>query len=802
MLEIKNITKIYKTGDFTQKALNKVDINFRENEFVSILGPSGSGKTTLLNIIGGLDKYTSGDLIINEISTKKYKDKDWDSYRNHRVGFVFQSYNLIPHQSVLSNVELALTLSGISKKERKRRAKQALKDVGLKEHIHKRPNELSGGQMQRVAIARALVNNPDILLADEPTGALDSETSKQIMNLLKKVSDDRLVIMVTHNPELADEYSNRIIKLKDGEIIGDSNPYDGKQVVPLENKKTKKTSMKFLTALSLSLNNLMTKKGRTLLTSFAGSIGIIGIALILSLSNGVNNYIKKIEEETLTSYPLSIDKTSIDMSSLMTSFMKSGDKEKHDLDAVYSNDIMTTMISSMYSGVTTNDLLSFKKYLENNDDIENYTSDIKYKYNLDLNIYDNNLLKINPSELMNMFGFNNQYSNNVEVFSELTDNKKLLDDQYEIVSGKLPTEYNELVLIVDKNNEINDYVLYSIGLKDQKEIQDTMQQIQKGEKIKEFDSTKYSYEDILNKEYKLVLNSDYYVKENGIWVDKSSDIEYLSKLVKSGLDLKIVGIIKPKEDSNIQLNNGVGYTSELTKYVVDYINESDIAKEQLSNKDINVFTNSEFTNLESYENNLKQIGIVDLDNPDSIEIYPNSFESKEEIISIIDGYNDVLKSEGKEKLEYTDYVGILMKSVTTIVNVIGYVLIAFVSISLIVSSIMIGIITYISVLERTKEIGILRSIGASKKDISRVFNAETFIVGLTSGIIGIIITMMLNVIINIFIKKITGVTVTASLPYVGAIILVIISVLLTVIAGLIPSKVASKKDPVIALRTE
>lgn len=802
MLEIKNITKIYKTGNFTQKALNKVNINFRENEFVSILGPSGSGKTTLLNIIGGLDKYTSGDLIINEISTKKYKDKDWDSYRNHRVGFVFQSYNLIPHQSILSNVELALTLSGINKKERKRRARKALKEVGLSEHMHKRPNELSGGQMQRVAIARALVNDPDILLADEPTGALDSETSKQIMNLLKKVSDNKLVIMVTHNPELANVYSNRIINLKDGEVIGDSNPYDGKQEVPLESKKTKKTSMSFLTALSLSLNNLMTKKGRTLLTSFAGSIGIIGIALILSLSNGVNNYIKRIEEDTLTSYPLTIDKTNVDMSSLMTSFMKNGDKEQHDKDLVYSNDIMTTMISSMYSGVTTNDLLDFKKYINSNDDIENYVNDIKYKYNLELNIYNKDLLKVNPSEIMDIFGFNNQFSNNIDVFMELTNNKKILNDQYEIVSGRLPENFDELVLIIDENNEINDYVLYSIGLKDQKEIQDVMKSMQLGGEIKTFESTKYEYKDILNLEYKLVLNSDYYTKENGIWVDKSKDIKNMTSLVENGLNLKIVGIIKPTEDSNVQMTNGVGYTSDLTKYVIEKINESDIAKEQIENKNINVFTGLEFTNLESYENNLNLIGVVNLDDPDSIEIYPNSFESKEEIINIINDYNKDLEKNGKEKLEYTDYVGLLMKSVTTIVNVIGYVLIAFVSISLIVSSIMIGIITYISVLERTKEIGILRSIGASKKDISRVFNAETFIVGLASGLIGIIITIILNLAINVLIKKITGVAVTAALPFAGAIILVLISTLLTIIAGLIPAKVASKKDPVIALRTE
>ncbi len=807
MLELKNITKIYNTGAFTQKALNKVNINFRENEFVSILGPSGSGKTTLLNIIGGLDKYTSGDLIINEISTKKYKDKDWDSYRNHRVGFIFQSYNLIPHQTVLSNVELALTLSGVGKKERRKKAIEALKEVGLKEHIHKKPNQLSGGQMQRVAIARALINNPDILLADEPTGALDSETSVQIMNLLKKISKDKLVIMVTHNPELANNYSNRIISLKDGEVTSDTNPYDGKEIIELKQGKTKKTSMSFLTALSLSLNNLMTKKGRTLLTSFAGSIGIIGIALILSLSNGVNNYIAKVQKDTLTSYPLTIEKNSVDASSLMTSFMNSNDKKDHALDAVYSNNIMTDMITTMYGGITTNNLTEFKKFIENNKELKNYVNDIKYTYALDLQIYTKDSLKVNPSGMMNLFGVdttNSMVSSNIPIFNELTTNTSLLKSEYDVVSGRLPKEYNELVLIVDENNEISDYVLYSIGLKDQKEIQETMQNMYAGKEIQDFETTKYTYDDILNTNYKLVLNTDYYVKENNKWVDKSNDLSHISKIVNDGLDLKIVGIIRPKEDSNISVINGVGYTKELTDYVINNINESEIAKEQLSNPSKNVFTNDEYKDLESYENNLMKLGIVDLDSPYTINIYPKDFESKDKIKDIIDKYNESKINDGLEedKIEYTDYVGLLMNSVTTIVNVIGYVLIAFVSISLIVSSIMIGIITYISVLERTKEIGILRAIGASKKDISRVFNAETFIVGLTSGLIGIIITCILNIFINILIKGITGVAVSSLLPIVGAVVLVLISTILTIIAGLIPSSLASKKDPVIALRTE
>ena len=809
MLEIKNITKIYKTGSFVQKALNKVNINFRENEFVSILGPSGSGKTTLLNIIGGLDKYDSGDLIINEISTKKYKDRDWDSYRNHRVGFIFQSYNLIPHQTVLSNVELALTLSGISKKERRKRAKKALREVGLSDHIYKKPNQMSGGQMQRVAIARALINNPDILLADEPTGALDSETSVQIMNLLKKISKDKLVIMVTHNPDLAKEYSNRIISLKDGEVTNDTNPYDGKEEIELKTGKTKKTSMSFFTALSLSLNNLMTKKGRTLLTSFAGSIGIIGIALILSLSNGVNNYIAKVQEDTLTSYPLTIEKNSVDMSVMMTSFMGDNSNSNHDLDKVYSNNIMTDMITTMYGGITTNNLVEFKKYIENNKELEKYTNDIKYTYNLNLQIYTEGNLKVNPSNMMSMFTLdgentNSTFSNGIQIFNELTTNKNLLNSQYEVISGRLPESYDEMVLIVDENNEINDFVLYSIGLKDQKEIQETMMNMMQGKEIQEFEETVFSYEDILSTNYKLVLNSDYYKKENNVWVDKSNDLSHIKEIVNSGIDLNIVGIIKPKEGSNISVTNGIGYTKELTEYVIKQINESKIVKEQLSNKNINVFTNKEFDGLETLDTNLTKLGVVELDNPYTINIYPKDFESKDKIEEIIKEYNDSKIKDGKEdlKIEYTDYVGILMSSVTTIVNVIGYVLIAFVSISLIVSSIMIGIITYISVLERTKEIGILRSIGASKKDISRVFNAETFIVGLTSGIIGILITCALNVVINILIKNITGVAVSAELPIVGAIVLIIISTVLTMIAGLIPSKLASKKDPVIALRTE
>ena len=806
MLSIKKITKIYKTGSFTQKALNDVTIHFRKSEFVSVLGPSGSGKTTLLNIIGGLDKYTSGDLIINEISTKKYKDKDWDSYRNHRIGFVFQSYNLIPHQTVLSNVELALTLSGVSKKERRKRAKAVLKEVGLIEHIHKKPNQMSGGQMQRVAIARALINDPDILLADEPTGALDSETSTQIMNILKKISKDKLVIMVTHNPELANDYSNRIISLKDGKITNDTNPYNGEEIEEYKEGKTKKSRMKFITALGLSLNNLMTKKGRTILTSFAGSIGIIGIALILSLSKGVNNYIEKVQEDTLTSYPITIQKQSVDLGTVMKTLMDKNKSTEHEKNAVYSNDIMTSMMSTMYGKVKTNNLSKFKEYIEDKREFDEYINDIKYTYNLDLQIYKDNI-RVNPSDMMSIFGYDtsnpmtNAMTDDMVIFNELSENKKLLNSQYEIISGKMPEEKDELVLIVDKNNEINDFILYSIGLKDQAEVQDTIANMVAGNEIKEFEQVKYTYDEILNTRYKLVLNSDYYVKQNGIWMDYSQNPSYMKDVLNRSLELKIVGIIRPKEDSNISLEQGIGYTNALTKYVAENINNSSIAKEQLNNKDINVFTGEPFIGVETVDTNLQKIGVVDLDNPYTINLYPKNFESKEKIENLISKYNDKQKTD-EDKIEYTDYVGILISGITTIVNVIGYVLIAFVSISLIVSSIMIGIITYISVLERTKEIGILRAIGASKKDISRVFNAETFIIGLFSGVLGTVITCLFNILINIGIKKITGVTVSAVLPINSAIILIIISTLLTLIGGLIPSKIASKKDPVIALRTE
>ena len=823
MLELKKITKIYETGSFKQTALNDITINFRKNEFVSILGPSGSGKTTLLNIIGGLDKYTSGDLIINELPTKKFNDSDWDTFRNHRVGFVFQSYNLISHQTILSNVELALTLSGVPKTERTKRAKKALEQVGLKDHVDKLPNQLSGGQMQRVAIARALVNDPEILLADEPTGALDTETSKEIMKLLKDVSKKKLVIMVTHNQELAEKYSTRIISIKDGKIINDTNAYDGKINTKQDKEtiktKTKKTSMSFKTALSLSFNNLLTKKGRTILTAFAGSIGIIGISLILSLSTGVNNYIARVQEDTLTSYPLSIESATADMSTMLTDLANQNKREKHQDKLIYSNDIMSSMVESMSSQIKTNNLTEFKKYLEeNSDELDQYANDIKYTYNLDLQIYKkepDKITKLNPSTVFQSFGFNyqqetfpmnsNQYmENRMNVFNELSENKNLLENTYDILAGKLPEHYNEVVLIADSYGEISDYALYSIGIKDQAELTKMTEKIMKGEKLEKTTQTSYTYDELLNTEFTLVLNTDYYQKQESIWVDKSSDESYMKKLIDKSLTLKVVGIIKPNEESSITTSGEVGYTKELTDYVIENINNSEIAKEQLKSTDKSVLTNTNFSSINTYEMTLASLGIVSLDTPKTINIYPKDFKSKEDIIKIIDKYNKE-KENNKEKdlvITYTDYVGILMNSITTIVDVISYVLIAFVSISLIVSSIMIGVITYISVLERTKEIGILRAIGARKKDISRVFNAETFITGLISGVLGIIITIILNIPINIIIKNLSGISNVSSLPPLAAIILIAISVFLTVVAGLIPSSYASKKDPVVALRSE
>lgn len=825
MLELKNITKVYEMANFKQTALSKVNINFRESEFVSILGPSGSGKTTLLNIIGGLDKYTSGDLIINGISTKKYKDSDWDSFRNHRVGFVFQSYNLISHQSILSNVELALTLSGVKKEERIKRAREVLIKVGLKDHINKKPNQLSGGQMQRVAIARALVNNPDILLCDEPTGALDTKTSEEVMSILKEISKDKLVVMVTHNEELAKTYSTRIISIKDGVVTDDTNPYtdtyEHKEDKVTKSTKTKKTSMSFLTALSLSFNNLLTKKGRTILTAFAGSIGIIGISLILSLSNGVNEYIRRVQEDTLTSYPVSISSSTADMSSMMLELANQTKRERHKDDKVYSNDLMSSMIESMASEIKTNDLKEFKKYLEENKDkLSESVNDIRYKYNLDLQIYDKDtskITKLNPSTVFQSFGMMNNmntmntnymtssYMNErINVFSEISDNKDLINSTYDVLAGRLPNDKNEVVLILDGYGEISDYALYSLGLKEQSELLEMAKKIMMGEKLDETKQTTYTYDELLEKEFKLILNTDYYIKENGSWINKEKDTSYMKEVIDNALTLKIVGIIRPNEESSIETSGGVGYTSDLTKYVIDNILKTDIAKEQLNNKEINIITNEPFAALNTYDIALNTLGIVDKDMPSAINIYPKDFKSKDKIIEFIDEYNDLKEANDENDLtiSYTDYVGVLMNSVTTIVDVISYVLIAFVSISLVVSSIMIGVITYISVLERTKEIGILRAIGARKKDIRMVFNAETFIIGLISGLLGILITILLNIPINIIIYKLASINNVSVLPPLAAVILVIISVALTMFAGLIPSSMASKKDPVVSLRTE
>lgn len=829
MLELKNITKVYKTSNLIQKALDKVSIKFRDNEFVSILGPSGSGKTTMLNIIGGLDRYTHGDLIINGISTKKYKDKDWDTYRNHKVGFVFQSYNLISHQTALSNVELSLTLSGIGKKERRRRAKEALIKVGLKEHMHKKPSEMSGGQMQRVAIARALVNDPDILLADEPTGALDSKTSVQIMDLLKEIAKDRLVIMVTHNPELADKYSTRIVKLKDGMITDDSNPYK-KEEKNKDSKIGNKTSMSFLTAMLLSLNNLMTKKARTFLTAFAGSIGIIGIALILSLSNGVSNYIDEKEEEALSNYPLTIEKNSMDMATMMMNMMKT--KNKHyDDDVIRSNNVLNDLLSSFK--VKVNNLKDFKTYLDNNKKINKYANDIQYGYDLDINLYtkdvDGNNLKVNPTNIYEDLGVISrfmQFSDNNNVFQELFDSEKMLLDNYDLVAGSLPHNYNEVVVMVDPNNEISDYTLYALGLKSKSELEDMVKKSEEGKDVKS-KLEEYNYDDLLGLSYKLVLNSDYYILENGIWLDKSENDDYINNLLNDAETIKVVGIIKSHEDTSLTTTGAIGYTKDLTDYVIDKINNSDIVKKQKENPDINIFTNKRFDDVDitvdpsiymlseaeiksyienimntkgSYEDNLKKLGSIDKSDPDTINIYPKDFKSKDEIVSIIDNYNNNKKES--DKITYTDTVGMMMKSVTSIVNIISYVLIAFVAISLVVSSIMIGIITYISVLERRKEIGILRAIGARKKDISRVFNAEAIIEGLAAGILGILVSLLLSFIGNIIVAHALKINNLMRLPFISALILILISVVLTYIAGLVPSRIASKKDPVIALREE
>ena len=851
MLELRKITKIYATDDFKQTALDNVSITFKKNEFVSILGPSGSGKTTLLNIIGGLDEYTDGDLIINNVSTKKYKDTDWDSYRNHSIGFVFQSYNLIPHQSILQNVELALTLSGVNKQERRKRAKEALAKVGLADHMNKRPNQMSGGQMQRVAIARALVNNPDIVLADEPTGALDSKTSEQIMELLKEVAEDRLVIMVTHNAEIAKKYSTRIIELKDGQIINDTDPVIEEERKVKQNSKTKRISMSMMTALSLSLNNLLTKKGRTILTAFAGSIGIIGIALILSLSHGIQSYIDKTEQETLSSYPLVIQRESVDMNQMIESMTKLAqeDSEEQKDDELKSISIIEDMFTSLSKEVKRNDMKDFKNYIESDKvNMKEHVTSIQYGYGLTPNIYkvdDDKVTQVNPNTIFDSFGMSTAgysqvysgYMSQYDVFTELIDNEKLLKQQYDLVKGRWPKEANEMIIVLGKHNEITDYSLYSLGLLDQEKLKKQFSNMTTGKEV-EFEEKKFKLDDLLGLKYKIVLKSEYYEKVNGIWIDNSTNEAKMNNILNNAEEIEIVGIIRPNPEAVAnQIQAGtVGYTHKFIERIIERTNNSEIVKEQLANKEVNIFTNTKFEDAKkfdmsnltmdqkiamsqmsqdelaamietytknataSYEENIKKLGVADLDNPETISIFPKDFDAKEEITAIIDKYNE--KKDEAEKLEYTDIVGIMMSSVSSIVNVISSVLIAFVAISLVVSSIMIAIITYISVIERTKEIGILRAIGASKKDISRVFNAETLIEGLTAGVLGILVTIIINIPANIIIKELTGISHLSKLPTAGAIILIIISVLLTVIAGFIPAKIASKKDPVEALRTE
>lgn len=914
MLQIKGVSKRYVTGDLVQQALKNVDLTLRDNEFVAILGPSGSGKTTLLNVIGGLDRYDSGDLIINGISTKKYKDRDWDSYRNHTIGFVFQSYNLIPHQSILSNVELALTISGVSKSERKKRAIKALEEVGLGNQLHKRPNQMSGGQMQRVAIARALVNDPDILLADEPTGALDTETSVQVMDLLKKVAKDRLVVMVTHNPELADKYANRIVKLRDGEITDDTNPYvvDESKLEEPKHKNMGKSSMSFFTSLALSFNNLRTKKGRTILTSFAGSIGIIGIALILAISNGVNNYITDIQKDTMTQYPVTINAKDMDLSSVMQDGQETSENKsnvKHKKDKVYTNGADLEMTSSMSNSVSENNLTKFKEYIDDKDsEINKYIGEngVVYSYNTSFSVYttdpkgervctDGSTLKSEKdkksentiNQMMDtrneMLGTMTGSTNNnfEEIIPGKGDNlvSDAIKDNYDLVYGKYPEKYNEVLLVLDTNNEIHSTSLYQLGLLPTDQYKKYMDKINDGKKIK-VKSTSWSYEDACKQDFFLVPSCDLYEKsENGTYKNMSDDNQELDKIIDKALKLKISGVIRLKDSDNKLINQPIGYTQALTKYIIDHTDKSDVVKAQKKSKKINVLNNMTFepssdkvkisdtkkyiknlgisekakmfkdiitqayagnqqmiTQMSSlseqqmadtfdgfikdnpddevmlsiydnyissgnYDDNMKEFGVVDLDTPSSINIYVDSFEAKDGISASVENYNKGVQE--KDKISYTDYVALLMSSVTTIVDVISYVLIAFVGVSLIVSSIMIGIITYISVLERTKEIGILRAIGASKKNISRVFNAETFIIGLCAGLLGILISELLLIPGNAIIHALTGeVTVNASIPVVGGIVLVIISVVLTLIGGIIPSKKAAKKDPVTALRSE
>ncbi|MBE6811454.1 MAG: ABC transporter ATP-binding protein/permease [Ruminococcaceae bacterium] len=918
MLVLKNITKEYASGEEKLMALKGISFCFRKSEFVSILGPSGCGKTTTLNIIGGLDRYTDGDLVINGKSTKDFTDSDWDTYRNHSVGFVFQSYNLIPHQTILANVELALTLSGVGPKERKERAVKALEQVGLGAHVNKRPSQLSGGQMQRVAIARALINDPEILLADEPTGALDSETSVQIMNILKEISKDRLIIMVTHNPELAEEYSNRIIRFADGVVVDDTNPFsedaEAKEIEALASEKQQqnkgKSGMSFKTALSLSLQNLMTKRARTILTAFAGSIGIIGIALILALSTGIQNYIDRIQEETMLSIPITVEQQALDTDALMSSMTGIGQEmmnTEREKDGIYVNTAMKEMIKAFLAEASVNNLTSFRQYIEDNREVfDELCNEITYNYGTVLNIYkadtSNGIVKVNPTTFMDSAsamaggmpsGMSGSSMMSMNMWTQLIGDEELMDMQYDLVAGKFPTDKTEVVLIVDPTYSINEFVQYALGLKDMANFsKELMKVFSEAETDTPVEQIKYSFDEILDMRFRLVLNSDCFVynEQTGYWDDFRENNLFLRDEINNGLELKIVGILCPDEDLTLAGSpGGIGFTSDLMDWAINETANSEVVKQQLAQPDINILTGTEFANtnlsdlrladidfskidmnklditpfmsmmadmdmesmdmtdmtdmssvmdfstitplmqtmmekflteeqanaikkayLESvasddtYSSNLAKMGYANVLTPTSVYLYPKDFATKAKLEEVIDYYNEQVEALGFDSytIQVTDFIGILLDSVTTILNIVTYVLVAFVAISLVVSSIMIGIITYISVLERTKEIGILRSIGASKKDVSRVFNAETIIVGLASGCLGIGVTLLLEIPINLVLKYLTTVKAAASLSPVAAIVLIGISVLLSFIAGLIPSGLAAKKDPVEALRTD
>ena len=841
MLQLQHISKVYHTGNQEFHALKDISIRFRENEFVSILGQSGSGKTTLLNIIGGLDQYTSGDLLIQGKSTKQFKDRDWDSYRNHTIGFVFQSYNLIGHQTALSNVEIAMTLSGVSKAERKKRAIEALERVGLKDHLYKKPSQMSGGQMQRIAIARALVNDPKVVLADEPTGALDSETSIQIMDLLKDIAKERLVIMVTHNPELAKTYSTRIVQVLDGNILSDSNPYEPTQETKQGDIQFTRTKMSFMTALALSFNNLLTKKGRTFLTAFAGSIGIIGIALILALSNGVSDYVKKVQEDTLVSLPLTISEQN--QSNLLATSPDLSDKPYKDNNELGVNTVLTNLLKKQ---IGKNDIASFKAYLdEHTSEVEKLTKDIRYQYNLQPYIYasdtSNGPKSILPSNLASEVDTANQtikgYLQNIDYWSQLSSDEAMLEAQYDVLEGRLPKDKSEIVLIVDEDNQISDLLLYSLRIKDPSELNDV-------KKLDELKSQTYQYSDFIGKTFKAVVNTNRFAKENNQWMNKIDDEAYMKTQIENGLELRIVGVLRQKEGTSSGVNSpsgGVAYTSALIDYTSEQIQNSDIVKEQEANPTINVFTGKEFAkdpkpfnsadlteeekiqlvkltpeqqaqyiqqynenSAATYEENLAKLGVIDKSKPAAIEFYTSSFQQKQELKDFINAYNTAKKDAGEDDkvLAYSDDIQTIMSSITTMVGVITTVLVGFVAISLIVSSIMIAIITYISVLERTKEIGILRAMGASKKDIRRIFTAETAIEGFISGVLGIAITLLATLPINAVVAKMTNVENVAQLPWEAALILIGISIVLTMLAGLIPSRIAAKKDPVESLRSE